>query len=121
MLLRGNPTSAKHWRFAIANEGRPAMHARTTTVNIEPTKIAEATHIYEDNIIPAIRGLKGFHAAYLMVDHATGQGVSLTIWASEDDAKAYESSGSYKEQVAKLAALFTSAPTLADYTVTAHT
>jgi len=97
------------------------MHARTTTVNIDRTKIAEATHIYEDNIIPVLRGLKGFHAAYLLVDHATGQGVSLTIWASEDDAKAYESSGSYKEQVAKLAALFTSAPSLANYTVTAHT
>lgn len=97
------------------------MQARTTTVNIERTKIAEASHIYEDSIIPVIRGLKGFHAAYLMVDHATGQGVSVTIWASEEDAKAYESSGSYKEQVAKLAALFTSPPALATYTVTAHT
>lgn len=96
------------------------MHARTTTVMIDPTKIAEATRIYQDGIIPAIRGLQGFQGAYLLVDATSGQGVSFTLWATEADGKAYESSGAYREQVAKLAALFTSPPSLATYDVAAH-
>ena len=97
------------------------MHARLTSVAIQPDKIDEASRIYRDSIIPAVQQQKGNKAAYLLVDHATGKGVSITLWDSEADAQAYESSGSYREQVGKVAQFFTSPPSLATYTVTAHT
>ncbi|HEV7127913.1 MAG TPA: antibiotic biosynthesis monooxygenase [Ktedonobacterales bacterium] len=96
------------------------MHARVTTVAIDPARAAEATQIYQNNVIPAIQGLKGFKGAYLLQNPATGQGISITMWDSEADGQAYESNGTYREQVAKLAALFTSAPSLATYEVGAH-
>ncbi len=93
------------------------MHARITTVSINPAKIAEATTIYDANIGPAIAANKGFRGALLLTDDKTGEGISITLWDSEAEGLAYESSGSYKAQVDKLRALFTGAPSLKTYGV----
>lgn len=97
------------------------MHARITAVAIHKDKIHEATRIFHDSILPSVSGHKGFLGAYLLTDAEAGDGVSITMWDSEADGKAYEASGAYKEQVDKLRALFNSAPTLKSYTVSAHT
>lgn len=93
------------------------MHARVTTLSIDPSKTGEATQIYQNSILPALQAQQGFKGAYLLVNPTTGKGVSLTLWANEADGQAYESSGSYREQVAKAAALFTAPPTLDTYDV----
>ena len=93
------------------------MHARVTTVAINTAKIAEATRIYDTNIGPAIAANKGFRGALLLTDEKTGEGISITLWDSEADGKAYENSGSYKAQVDKLRSLFTDTPSLKTYTV----
>lgn len=91
------------------------MHARITTVAVKPEATDETIRIYQNDIVPAISGNKGFKGAYLLVDRATGEGISLTLWESEADGAAYESSGSYKTQVDKLRQFFTAAPTLKTY------
>lgn len=93
------------------------MHARVTTVAINTAKIAEATTIYDTNIGPSIAANKGFRGALLLTDDKTGEGISITLWESEADGQAYESSGSYKAQVDKLRTLFTSAPSLKTFNV----
>lgn len=93
------------------------MYARVTTVAIDTAKIAEATTIYDTNIGPAIAANKGFRGALLLTDEKTGEGISITLWDSEAEGQAYESSGSYKAQVDKLRALFTSSPSLKAYSV----
>jgi heme-degrading monooxygenase HmoA len=93
------------------------MHARVTTVAINTAKLAEATTIYDTNIGPAIAANKGFRGALLLTDDKTGEGISITLWDSEADGLAYESSGSYKTQVDKLRAMFTTAPSLKTFTV----
>lgn len=96
------------------------MHARVTTVNIAKDKINDATKLYKDSIVPAISGQKGFQGYYLLTDHNTGEGISITLWDSEADGHAYESSGLYKEQVDKLRPMFSSAPALKSFTVGTH-
>lgn len=96
------------------------MHARVTSVAIHKDKIREATRIYQQSVGPAIAGQKGFRNAYLVTDPATGEGMSITIWDSEADGKAYESSGLYQAQVDKLRQFFASTPALKTYTVEAH-
>lgn len=96
------------------------MYARVTNVTLHKDKIREATHLYQQSVVPAISGEKGFRNAYLLADSATGEGLSITIWDSEAEGKAYESSGLYKKQVDKLSQFFTTTPALKSYTVEVH-
>lgn len=96
------------------------MHARVTTISMQAANVAEATRIYNDNIVPVIRPSQGFKGAYLLTDAASGKALSITLWASEADGQAYEASGSYREQVAKVAQFFTAPPSLATYEVGAQ-
>ena len=96
------------------------MHARVTSVMIRPDAFTEAIRIYQDSIVSAIASHKGFHTADLIVDRSSGEGLSVTVWETEEDGKAYEASGTYQEQVAKLAQYFASKPTLRTYDVAVH-
>ncbi|HEV2461941.1 MAG TPA: antibiotic biosynthesis monooxygenase [Ktedonobacterales bacterium] len=93
------------------------MHARITTVQLRPETVDASIALYQGEIVPVIKAQSGFQGVYLFTDRATGNGVSLTLWASEADAQAYETSGTYRQLVAKLAPNFASAPTLATYDV----
>lgn len=95
------------------------MHARITTVHLQPDKIAEAIAIYQNGIVPVIKAQPGNRGAYLLTD-PSGLGQAITLWDSQADGQAYEASGAYREQVAKVAAFFTAPPALATYDVAAH-
>lgn len=93
------------------------MIARITSVSIQLDKIDEATRIYDENIFPAIKAAKGNLGAYLLTDRANGNSLSITFWDSAADGQAYDASGTYREQVAKISQFFSSAPTLTTYDV----
>lgn len=97
------------------------MFARVTTVDVQPSSADQVSSIYQSSIVPDIKAAQGNLGAYLLVDRATGHGLSITFWDDPANAQAYESSGTYRAQVAKVAQFFTSAPSLASYEVTAHT
>ena len=94
--------------------------ARMTIVTAQIDKTAEVTRIYEQTILPALKPVTGFQGAYLCTDPSTGEGFSLTFWASEKDAIAYEHSGLYAQLVEKLRPFFTKQPILKSYQVTAE-
>jgi len=93
------------------------MHARITTVQLRPDTVDASIGIYQQEILPVITAQPGYQGVYFFTDRASGNGVSITIWTSEADAQAYESSGTYRQLVAKLAANFAAPPTLATYDV----
>ena len=96
------------------------MHARLTTVSMQPDKVAEMTQIYQNSVMPVISSQPGLKAVYLLVDPSTGNGQSLTIWDSEADGLAYERSGTYQAQVDKVRAYFAGPPSLKTYEVAAQ-
>ena len=96
------------------------MFARVTTVSIQPDKIADATRVFNESIIPAVKAGAGNRGIMLLLDPATGKGMSISLWNSEAEGQAYDSSGSYREQVAKVAPFFSAPPTLATYDVPAQ-
>ena len=95
------------------------MFARVTTVSIQLDKVAEVTRIYNESILPAVKAASGNRGVYLLVDAATGKGMSITVWNTLADGEAYDASGSYREQVAKVAPFFTAPASLAAYEVAA--
>jgi heme-degrading monooxygenase HmoA len=96
------------------------MFARVTSVTIQPNKIADATRIFNESIIPAVKAGAGNRGIMLLVDPATGKGMSISLWNSEAEGQAYDTSGSYREQVAKVAPFFAAPPSLATYDVPAQ-
>jgi len=93
------------------------MHARVTTVQLRPDTLDASIGLYQQEIVPVIKAQPGHQGIYLFTDRTTGNGVSITLWTSEADAQAYETTGTYRQLVAKLAPNFAAPPTLATYDV----
>ena len=85
-------------------------YARVVTVHAQAGKVDEMVKIYQDSIVPAIKGQKGYQGSRLFIDRASNKGVSVTRWDSKADLEATESSGVYQAQIAKLAGLLAGAP-----------
>jgi quinol monooxygenase YgiN len=96
------------------------MHACVTTVSVQPDKVAETTRIYNESVVPVIKAANGNRGVLLLVDPASGKSISITLWNSEADGQAYDTSGTYREQVAKISAFFAGPPSLATYEVAAQ-
>ena len=79
------------------------MNARVVTFQLHPGKTEEAVRIYRDSIIPAAKQQSGFKGARLLTDSHTGKGISISLWETEADLKAGETSGYYQAQIAKVA------------------
>ena len=95
------------------------MFARVITVHAQPGKIEEAATLYRDSVIPAARQQKGFNSALLLTDPVTGKGVSVTLWDTEADQKAGESSGYVQQQLGKMASLLARPPLRESFLVSA--
>jgi heme-degrading monooxygenase HmoA len=88
------------------------MYARVTTAQYHSGKsVDEAAQIYRDSILPATQQLKGFKDIITLGDRSTGKAMLITFWETEADAQAGITSGFVQEQAAKLAHLFSVAPT----------
>ena len=93
------------------------MHARAVMVPVDPGKLDDMLKIWEESVLPAAKSHQGFKGALVLGDRATGDGVSITLWDSEADMIAGESSGYYQEQLAKFGSIFTGKPDLKHYEV----
>lgn len=96
------------------------MHARVTTVSVQPDKVAETTRIYNESILPAVKAAAGNRGVFLLIDPASGKGLSITMWNSAEEGNTYDTSGSYREQVAKVAPYFSAPPSLETFEVAAQ-
>ena len=86
------------------------MYSQVLRVKIQPGKMDEAVAIFRDSVAPAIHGWSGLQSGRLLVDRAENKIMAVSFWDSEADEASLQSSGSYKEQVGKLAALFAGPP-----------
>jgi heme-degrading monooxygenase HmoA len=93
------------------------MNARVTFATAEPAKIDEVIKVVRDSILPAAKKQKGFKGLYHLGNRSTGKGVVIVLWNTEADMVASESSGFYKEQVAKVMPLLSGQPTMEHYEV----
>ena len=69
-------------------------------------------------MVPAAKEEQGFRGALLLTDDYTGESVSISMWESEDDMHASETSGYYHRKLDQLdALLFISPPVRKHYEV----
>ena len=96
------------------------MFARLGMFQFNIYKLDEAVRRYEDRVIPTMKSLKGYRGAYLLSDRKTGQGISMTLWDSEEDAIADEQSGQFQERGSWFKDFFTAPPVPEGYEVSAQ-
>ena len=94
------------------------MYARVTSGQLHPDKIDQAIRMYQESIVPALKHAKGFTSLLALTDRATGKGLVIALWETEAAMQASQTSGLYQEQVAKLAHLLVSMPSVETYEVT---
>ena len=95
------------------------MYARTTVMQGQPGTMTEAAKIFNESVIPVAKQQKGFKGDLFLTEPSTGKGMSVTLWETEEDLKAGESSGYFKEQIAKFGPLLAGPPTRDVFVVSA--
>ena len=82
------------------------MHVRATTIQIQSGKTQETIDIYNNSVVPAQKAQKGYQGSYLMTDASSGKALAISVWETEADMLAGESSSGYlQEQTAKIGSL----------------
>lgn len=94
------------------------MHARVILGRVKLDRQDEAMSIYKENVMPITKKQKGFKSMHLLTDPDTSKFISITIWETENDMIAGESSGYLQEQFDKIAILFVGPATIQHYVVT---
>ena len=80
-----------------------------TITKLKPDiSIEDARKIFDESVIPAVKGQKGFIGGWLMVSEDRDEGISLALWESKEDAENFEKGGLYQEQVKKFVAFIKS-------------
>jgi len=59
----------------------------------------------------------GFKGLYLLHDHKTNKGLTITLWETQADMNAAEVSGFYQQQVAKMKDVLAAPPVREEYEV----
>ena len=81
------------------------MYVRVTTLQWQSGQrieaMDEAVRIVEESILPVSKQQAGFKGFLTLLDRRGGKLLLLTIWETEAALKASESSGYYREQIAK--------------------
>ncbi|GGB17610.1 antibiotic biosynthesis monooxygenase family protein [Puia dinghuensis] len=93
------------------------MICRLTYFGVHPKDAEELKKTYNEEVVPIIRSQKGNMGAWLLEPtNAQDDYISLTEWITQEDADAYESSGTYHELVNRVRGRFISGPLLKTYT-----
>jgi heme-degrading monooxygenase HmoA len=93
------------------------MFARLLRLQIKMERIDEATMLFREIVIPLCKNQKGYKGAYFLTDRKTGASIPITLWESEEDMLATESSHFFQEQLVKFMTFFKAPPIREAYEV----
>ncbi len=82
------------------------LHVRLVSPQIRPGKFEEFKKIYNEEILAAIRKVKGCRYVCLSENEKDEQVISVSIWDNKSDADAYEQNGVFAQLTKKVAHTF---------------
>jgi heme-degrading monooxygenase HmoA len=74
------------------------MHARVTTIEMDPAKIDETVAMVEEEDLPGWKGLDGFKGFTLVVDRKSGRVIGTSYWATPEQMQNSEDAVSEARQ-----------------------
>jgi hypothetical protein len=85
-IFGGSP-SVEEWELVVLHRDHPTHEGacvRATWAKLEPDQLDGGIEYYKASVLPAMEELEGFCSASLMVDRATGRGVSSASFDSRE-------------------------------------
>jgi heme-degrading monooxygenase HmoA len=78
--------------LSMERSGEPKSHTfvRLNTVQGRPEKIAETLAVYQKDVLPQLRSLKGFRAAIMSANAESGKIWVSSVWETQEDREASE-------------------------------
>lgn len=86
------------------------MFARLLRIQTRLDRIDEAAKLFEDQVIPSVKPIKGHISAKFLADRKTGDCVIMTMWETEEDLLETEHNLIFQEQLVKLMQYFITPP-----------
>jgi len=77
------------------------VYARITKFRVKIEKIETGIRLYNESVVPSTKAEKGFCRLSFLVNRETGEGMSISFWDSEEDARANEENRFYQNQLVK--------------------
>ncbi len=77
------------------------MYAKVTNIKFPSGMRAEVVRVAQ-GLAPILRGQRGFEGLQVLTDPNEGEGIIVSFWETEDDAKASEASSSYIGQMSMM-------------------
>jgi|SRR5439155_18206284 len=96
------------------------MYARSVSFHLKPGKAAEFTRILDDNVLPILRGQKGFQDEIALVAPGGAEAVGISVWNLKENADAY-AAGAYAGVVKALERVVEGTPQVHTYEITSST
>lgn len=78
------------------------MYIRMITLPVQSQRVDEAVKLFKNTIAPMFQQQKGLKAGYLVGDKSSGKVESITLWETEADASALDTSGFYDQWTSML-------------------
>jgi len=66
------------------------MHARVTTLQMDPAQVDQVTQQLESEDVPEFEKLDGFKGMTVITDRDSGKTIAITFWESEDAMRGSE-------------------------------
>ena len=93
------------------------MYARVTRTRVASADVDEAVRLVTSSIVPAAKEQPGFRGFLHLVDRTSGEGIAISLWASEADMRSGETGPYYRAQIDKVRSLLSSEPIVGGYEV----
>ena len=94
------------------------MYARVTVVQGSPDKMDQGIDSFNKEVLPAVKSVTGYKAAFLLADRETGKGIGITLWETED-ARRQGGEAVEEARAAAIAAMGGSVPPVEEFEVVA--
>jgi len=96
------------------------MFARSVTMHIRPSNIAELNKTVEKDILPLVHKQKGFRDELTLVSSSGSEVVGISLWDQKEDAETYQRT-TYPEVQKLLSKVIEGAPQVRTYEVSLST
>ena len=96
------------------------MYARVVTLQVQPGQMDELNAIFQNEVLPAVKQIAGFRSLTLLEDRKTSRAMMFSVWETEADMQASETSGFFQAQLQKFSSILSARPLHEAYEVGAQ-